>query len=150
MIEIQPIQKAVNATVTVPGSKSYTNRALLVAALAEGRSRLTGALFSDDTHYMCEALRKLGVEIEADAEGCMFDVVGNGGKIPVDYAELYIGNCRHGPHARSSVTLRSVTANLSLTAMRRCVRVVPFPICLTRSSSLTLMSVQNSITTFCR
>ncbi len=102
MIEIQPIQKAVNATVTVPGSKSYTNRALLVAALAEGRSRLTGALFSDDTHYMCEALRKLGVEIEADAEGCRFDVVGNGGKIPVDYAELYIGNA--GTAARPLVS----------------------------------------------
>ncbi len=102
MIEIQPIQKPINATVTVPGSKSYTNRALLVAALAEGRSRLTGALFSDDTHYMCEALRKLGVEIHADAEGCRFEVVGNGGKIPVDRAELYIGNA--GTAARSLVS----------------------------------------------
>ena len=102
MIEIRPSQKPVNAVVTVPGSKSYTNRALLVAALAEGRSRLTGALFSDDTHYMCEALRKLGVEIEADAEGCTFDVVGNGGKIPVDHAELYIGNA--GTAARPLVS----------------------------------------------
>ncbi len=102
MIEIQPIQKAINATVTVPGSKSYTNRALLVAALAEGRSRLTGALFSDDTHYMCEALRKLGVEIQAAEEKCTFEVVGNGGKIPVDHAELYIGNA--GTAARSLVS----------------------------------------------
>ncbi len=102
MIEIQPIQKTINTTVTVPGSKSYTNRALLVAALAEGRSRLTGALFSDDTHYMCEALRKLGVEIEADAEGCTFEVVGNGGQIPIDHAELYIGNA--GTAARPLVS----------------------------------------------
>ena len=102
MIEIQPIQKPINATVTVPGSKSYTNRALLVAALAEGRSRLTGALFSDDTHYMCGALRKLGVKIEADEEGCRFEVVGNGGKIPVDRAELYIGNA--GTAARPLVS----------------------------------------------
>lgn len=102
MIEIQPIRKAVNTTVTVPGSKSYTNRALLVAALAEGRSQLTGALFSDDTHYMCEALRKLGVKIEADEEGCTFEVVGNGGQIPVDHAELYIGNA--GTAARSLVS----------------------------------------------
>ena len=102
MIEIQPIQKPVSTTVTVPGSKSYTNRALLIAALAEGRSRLTGALFSDDTHYMCEALRKLGVEIEADEEDCRFEVVGNGGKIPVDHAELYIGNS--GTTARSLVS----------------------------------------------
>ena len=102
MIEIQPIQKPINATVTVPGSKSYTNRASLAAALAEGRSRLTGALFSDDTYYMCEALRKLGVQIEADEEGCRFEVVGNGGKIPVNYAELYIGNA--GTAARTLVS----------------------------------------------
>ena len=102
MIEIQPIQKPINATVAVPGSKSYTNRALLIAALAEGRSRLTGALFSDDTHYMSEALRKLGVEIEADEAGCTFEVVGNGGRIPVDHAELYIGNA--GTAARPLVS----------------------------------------------
>ena len=102
MIETQPTQKPINATVAVPGSKSYTNRALLVAALAEGRSRLTGALFSDDTHYMCEALQKLGVKIGADEEGCTFEVVGNGGKIPVDHAELYIGNA--GTAARPLVS----------------------------------------------
>ena len=106
MIEIQPIHKAINATVTVPGSKSYTNRALLVAALAEGRSRLTGALFSDDTHYMCEALLRLGVEIESDGAGCTFEVVGNGGKIPVGHAELYIGNA--GTAARSLVSYVSL------------------------------------------
>ena len=102
MIEIQPSRKPINATITVPGSKSYTNRALLVAALAEGRSRLTGALFSDDTHYMCEALRRLGVQIEADAEACTFEVAGNGGKIPINHAELYIGNA--GTAARSLVS----------------------------------------------
>ena len=102
MIEIQPLQKPIDTTVTVPGSKSYTNRALLVAALAEGRSRLTGALFSDDTHYMCEALHRLGVQIEADEKGCRFEVVGNGGKIPVDHAELYIGNA--GTAARPLVS----------------------------------------------
>ena len=106
MIEIQPIHKAIDATVGVPGSKSYTNRALQVASLAEGRSRLTGALFSDDTRYMSQALRKLGVEIEADEEGCTFEVVGNGGKTPVDYAELYIGNA--GTAARSLVSYVSL------------------------------------------
>ena len=102
MIEILPVKKKIDATVTIPGSKSYTNRALLVAALAEGRSRLTGALFSDDTHYMCQALRKLGVEIEADAGGCTFEVTGNGGEIPVEHAELYIGNA--GTAARPLVS----------------------------------------------
>ena len=106
MIEIQPIRKPLDATIEVPGSKSYTNRALLVAALARGASTLTGALFSDDTHYMCNALQKLGVEIDADEKRATFDVSGNGGDIPVSSAELYIGN--------SGTTSRSLTAYVSL------------------------------------
>ena len=106
MIEIQPIRKPLDATVEVPGSKSYTNRALLVAAMANGASTLTGALFSDDTHYMCNALRKLGVNIDADEKQARFDVQGNGGDIPVSGAELYIGN--------SGTTSRSLTAYVSL------------------------------------
>ena len=106
MIEIQPIRKPLDVTIEVPGSKSYTNRALLVAALARGASTLTGALFSDDTHYMCNALQKLGVEIDADEKRAMFDVSGNGGDIPVSSAELYIGN--------SGTTSRSLTAYVSL------------------------------------
>ena len=106
MMEIQPIRKPLEATITVPGSKSYTNRALLVAALARGASTITGALFSDDTRYMCTALRKLGVEIDADEKQTTFDVHGNGGDIPVSSAELYIGN--------SGTTSRSLTAYVSL------------------------------------
>src|SRR5262245_1793663 len=53
------------ATVTVPGSKSLTNRELILAALAEGPSRLASPLHSDDSVRMIEALRALGVEIEA-------------------------------------------------------------------------------------
>lgn len=106
MIEIQPILKPLDATVEVPGSKSYTNRALLVAAMACGASTVTGALFSDDTRYMCNALRKLGVEIEADEKRATFNVHGNGGSIPVSGAELYIGN--------SGTTSRSLTAYVSL------------------------------------
>ena len=106
MIEIQPIRKPLDTTIEVPGSKSYTNRALLVAALARGVSTVTGALFSDDTHYMCNALQKLGVEIDADEKRATFDVHGNSGDIPVSGAELYIGN--------SGTTSRSLTAYLSL------------------------------------
>ena len=106
MIEIQPIRKPLNATITVPGSKSYTNRALLVAAMARGVSTLTGALFSDDTRYMSAALRKLGVTIDADEKRATFDVHGNAGEIPVSSAELYIGN--------SGTTSRSLTAYVSL------------------------------------
>ena len=106
MIEIQPIREPLDATMEVPGSKSYTNRALLVAAMARGASTVTGALFSDDTRYMCTALRKLGVEIDADEKRTTFDVHGNGGDIPVSSAELYIGN--------SGTTSRSLTAYVSL------------------------------------
>lgn len=106
MIEIQPVQSPIDANVTVPGSKSFTNRALLVAALAEGRSRLTGALFSDDTRYMCAALRQLGVEIEIDEKRSAFEVIGNGGEIPVNHAELYIGN--------SGTTSRSLLSYVAL------------------------------------
>ena len=106
MIEIQPISQPIDATITVPGSKSYTNRALLVAAMANGTSTLTGALFSDDTHYMSAALRKLGVEIDADEKRSTFAVHGNGGVIPASSAELYIGN--------SGTTSRSLTAYVSL------------------------------------
>ena len=106
MIEIQPISKPIDAMIRVPGSKSYTNRALLVAAMASGVSTLTGALFSDDTRYMSAALRKLGVEIDADEKRATFAVQGNGGKIPISGAELYIGN--------SGTTSRSLTAYVSL------------------------------------
>jgi 3-phosphoshikimate 1-carboxyvinyltransferase len=105
-IEIQPLAQSPDCTVAVPGSKSYTNRALLVAALAQGRSRLSGALFSDDTDYMFQALGKLGVEIEADAQAAQFEVKGNGGHIPVAGAELYIGN--------SGTTSRSIISYVAL------------------------------------
>ena len=105
-MEIQPIHKPLDATIAVPGSKSYTNRALLVAAMAGGVSTLTGALFSDDTRYMSASLRKLGVKIDADEKRATFDVHGNGGEIPVSTAELYIGN--------SGTTSRSLTAYVSL------------------------------------
>ena len=106
MIEIEPVRKPVNATIAVPGSKSYTNRALLVAAMAHGTSTLTGALFSDDTRYMCDALQKLGVKVDADEKLATFEVHGNGGEIPVSGAELYIGN--------SGTTSRSLTAYVSI------------------------------------
>ncbi|MDE0300491.1 MAG: 3-phosphoshikimate 1-carboxyvinyltransferase [Candidatus Poribacteria bacterium] len=106
MLEIEPIRDPVDAIVTVPGSKSYTNRALLIASLAKGHSRLTGALFSDDTRYMYEALRKLGIAIAANEDRCSFDVVGSGGKIPVNRADLYVGN--------SGTTTRSLVSYVGL------------------------------------
>lgn len=89
--EIQPTGP-VHAMVRPPGSKSLTNRALLVAALAEGQSNLTGALVSDDTRYMIDALRTLGLEIVESRNGTAIDIVGTGGVFPVTQADLYVGN----------------------------------------------------------
>lgn len=106
MIAIQPIQNPPHVTIAVPGSKSFTNRALLVAALANGNSTLTGALFSDDTHYMCNALRKLGIQISENREQSTFRVTGNAGNIPVNGAKLYVGN--------SGTTTRSLISYVSI------------------------------------
>ena len=64
IIEIVPLAQPVRAEITVPGSKSITNRALILAALADGEVVLRGALWSEDTQVMTEALVKLGFEIE--------------------------------------------------------------------------------------
>ena len=62
-LDIAPLEFPPNATVTLPGSKSITNRALICAALASGETTLTGALFADDTEAMVEAVRSLGAEV---------------------------------------------------------------------------------------
>jgi 3-phosphoshikimate 1-carboxyvinyltransferase len=87
LIEIIPLKEPVRAEITVPGSKSITNRALILAALAEGEVTLTGALWSEDTQIMTEALQKLGFEIRVEQDPDEFcnrtiTVKGLGGKIP--------------------------------------------------------------------
>ena len=105
-LEIQPLQHPINATVTVPGSKSYTNRALPIAALANGTSVLTGALFSDDTHYMTKALLELGFEIRSSEAENSFAVQGTNGIVPTDAAKVFIGN--------SGTTARFLTPLMAL------------------------------------
>jgi 3-phosphoshikimate 1-carboxyvinyltransferase len=75
---VSPPSAPPSATVSVPGSKSITNRALVTAALAEGRSRLTGALIADDTEAMVAALRALGVTVEIEGTAVTPEVVVNG------------------------------------------------------------------------
>jgi len=75
----------------VPGSKSLTNRALLLAALGHGRTVLTGALFSEDTEIMAEALRRLGFAVAADELAHTLTVDGRGGEFPVESADLFVG-----------------------------------------------------------
>ena len=87
LIEIVPLKEPVRAEITVPGSKSITNRALILAALAEGEVTLKGALWSEDTQVMSEALQKLGFEIRVEPDPEEFcnrtiTVKGLGGRIP--------------------------------------------------------------------
>lgn len=87
LIEIIPLTQPVRAEITVPGSKSITNRALILAALADGEVTLRGALWSEDTEVMVEALKKLGfkVKIQQDPNESLNRIItvkGLGGKIP--------------------------------------------------------------------
>ncbi len=91
-LRITPINHPLNATVCVPGSKSLTNRALLIAALANGMTKLTNALFSDDSKYFAKALQTLGFDIQLDEANHEMTITGLGGKIPARKAELFIGN----------------------------------------------------------
>jgi 3-phosphoshikimate 1-carboxyvinyltransferase len=89
---VQPLTHPPDCTIRVPGSKSITNRALLIAALASGDSTIENALFSDDTRYMAEAWSALGLRVEADISAGRFRVPGCGGVIPARSAELFVGN----------------------------------------------------------
>lgn len=92
MLELAPVSRPVVGTVNVPGSKSITNRALPIAALADGETTLTGALFSDDTQYMAAALNQLGIRVTSDPQAQSFTITGCNGKIPAESAELFLGN----------------------------------------------------------
>ena len=91
-MEIVPISHSINGSVRVPGSKSLTNRALLVASLADGMTVLMNALFSDDSMYFANALKKLGFGVDLNYTRSEIIITGLGGNIPVDKAELFIGN----------------------------------------------------------
>jgi len=91
-MQIEPIRHPLHATVTVPGSKSLTNRALLIASLANGTTRLTNALFSDDSRYFAHGLQTLGFDVQMDEAARTMIVAGQGGLIPSKKADLFIGN----------------------------------------------------------
>ena len=105
-MQILPITHPLNATVKVPGSKSLTNRALLIAALANGTTRIINALFSDDSRYFAKALQTLGFDVQLDEANYEMTVTGLGGKIPANKAQLFIGN--------SGTTARFLSAFLTL------------------------------------
>ena len=102
-----PAFSTFSGEVRLPGSKSITNRAFLIAALARGTTRLHNLLKSDDTRYMGEALQKLGVKIDFSDDYSEAVVTGNAGPISVEGAvELYLGN--------AGTAMRSLTAALTL------------------------------------
>lgn len=79
-------------TVSVPGSKSITNRALLIATLAKGKTKLSGVLFSDDSRHFLKCVQELGIETAVDEEKKEVTVCGCGGRIPKDKADIYVGS----------------------------------------------------------
>jgi 3-phosphoshikimate 1-carboxyvinyltransferase len=93
------------ATVRVPGSKSLTNRALIVAAMADGKSLLTHALDSEDTRVMIDALKALGISVDHDRDGEVIRVEGCRGQFPRGEARLHVAN--------SGTSFRFLTAMLA-------------------------------------
>ena len=91
-LPIVPFTRPLRGTLTLPGSKSITNRALILAALATRPVTLHGALFSRDTLLMIEALRALGFAVQADETARTITVQGRGGEIPNRTARLFVGN----------------------------------------------------------
>ena len=95
----------IHGSIVPPGSKSITNRALVIAAIAAGKSIVRGALASEDTQVMIESLGRLGVRVVEKDNGATLEVAGCGGQIPNASADLFIGN--------SGTTVRFLTAMLA-------------------------------------
>ena len=105
-IRIDTLDKPFTATFAPPGSKSLTNRALVLAALADGACELSNVLFADDTQVMLEGLKKLGFQLDIDEANRTVRVAGRGGPIDRSEAEIFCGN--------SGTTIRFLTALCSL------------------------------------
>jgi 3-phosphoshikimate 1-carboxyvinyltransferase len=109
-LDLGPLRR-VSGTVRLPGSKSISNRILLLAALAQGTTRILDLLDSDDTGYMLRALGALGVgtfaTLDGDADTSGLSIVGEGGTFPVRSADLFLGN--------AGTAFRPLTAALALT-----------------------------------
>lgn len=107
---MKPFSEKPHIKVTVPGSKSITNRALLLAALSEGKSVLKGVLFSDDSRVFMKALQTLGYDVVIDEEKAEVTMIGNGTHIPKKEAEVYVGS--------AGTAARFLTAMLALSGGR--------------------------------
>jgi 3-phosphoshikimate 1-carboxyvinyltransferase len=105
-ITIEPFSKPFNLSVTPPGSKSLTNRALVLAALADGPCDISNILFADDTLVMLDCLRKLGFDVAVDEAEHRATIIGLNGRLPATSADLFCGN--------SGTTIRFLTALCAL------------------------------------
>jgi len=105
-LEITVVTGPIRGTVRPPGSKSLTNRALVVASLADGDSILRGVLHSDDTRVMLESLERLGVSVDSAADPTELHVHGCAGRIPNPTADLWLEN--------SGTSIRFLTAVCAL------------------------------------
>ncbi len=108
---VEPIAGTLDSTVVLPGSKSLTNRALIVAALADGTSTLTGVGLSDDTEAMIGALEALGIQTEVD--GTTVTVHGRGGALDVPASELDAN--QSGTSARFLLPMLAIAGSGTLT-----------------------------------
>jgi 3-phosphoshikimate 1-carboxyvinyltransferase len=113
-LDLGPFTRA-SGTVRLPGSKSISNRVLLLAALADGETVVSNLLDSDDTRVMLAALDTLGVDVRNDGQSCV--VTGLGGAFPVKSAELFLGN--------AGTAVRPLTAALALSGGEYRVHGVP-------------------------
>jgi 3-phosphoshikimate 1-carboxyvinyltransferase len=102
-LDLGPFSRA-SGTVRLPGSKSISNRVLLLAALADGETTITNLLDSDDTRVMLEALEKLGVRLKRDGDTCV--VTGTRGAFTARTADLFLGN--------AGTAVRPLTAALAV------------------------------------
>ena len=102
-LDLGPFSRA-SGTVRLPGSKSISNRVLLLAALAEGETTITNLLDSDDTRVMLDALEKLGVRVKRDGDTCV--VTGTRGAFTARSADLFLGN--------AGTAVRPLTAALAV------------------------------------
>lgn len=105
-VRIAALTPPFRASIAPPGSKSLTNRALVLSALADGESTLSNVLFADDTVVMLDCLGKLGFDLEVDHATRSVRVGGKGGTLPSESADLFCGN--------SGTTIRFVAAMCAL------------------------------------
>ncbi len=105
--KVKKIRHAADCTVEVPGSKSITNRALLMAALSDGECRLDGVLFSDDSRHFLSCLSELGYEVDVHEPEKYAVIRGTGGRLPKKSASVYAGSA--GTAARFLTAMLAVS-----------------------------------------